>query len=86
VVLVREPENGHGRPTRFVGDPPGQLDRGKRLQDRIEWTAEEAKLLTGDHCDAPRVAECFDPGLHALEVGLLGRGPAGVLLGEGVCE
>ena len=51
VILSGNPENGH-RFEATLGHAFGQLHRGERFIDRIEWSAKQAGLLAGNYGQA----------------------------------
>ena len=62
MILAVDPEDGDGRHVVLVAHALGEADRGDRLQQREERSAEEAGLLPGDDGDRSRVAQLLGGG------------------------
>src|SRR5689334_15087440 len=59
VILGGHPEHGH-RFSVALPQTTGELHRGERFVNRVEWTSEQSRLLTRYDCDGFRIAQQFD--------------------------
>ena len=57
VVLGIHPEDGHDRDLVLVGEASRQPDGRDRLEQGEQGPPEQARLLPGDHCHGPGVAQ-----------------------------